>query len=68
MPVLQGLPLPPAAGEVVGEVLATGSILVAVSGVEGLDEVAAWPVNGVVLERRRPGVGVVSVGVGARAG
>ena len=33
-----------------GEALPSGQYTVAVSGVEGLDEVAAWPLNGVVLE------------------
>ena len=49
LPVLQGLPLPPAVGVVVGPALPSGQVTVAVSGVEGLDEVAAWPLNGVVL-------------------
>ena len=49
LPVLQGMPLPPATGVVVGEALPGGQYTVAVSGVEGMDEVAAWPLNGVVL-------------------
>ena len=49
LPVLQGMPLPPAAGVVVGDALPSGQYTVAVSGVEGMDEVAAWPLNGVVL-------------------